>query len=235
MQEQPIVLILEDSPVTAFVLEQAILVHLPQCRPIWARNLEEARLRTASIPVDVFVVDIGLPDGSGLDFLWEMSAVHPNARALVMTGTPLPEHYAQSAALGALHVVEKPVTGPVIVEILQEALASSTTDASQAFQATLLDLTPLDLIQLKCLARATSMMQFTTWNQRGQLHFQDGEIIHAQVGDLTGVAALQEIFSWRRGNVRESAADPNVVATIECPWQSLLMQVAQAADEKHAH
>ena len=57
MHEQPIVLLLEDSPITAFVLEQAILVHLPHCRPIWARNLEEARLRTASIPVDVPVTE----------------------------------------------------------------------------------------------------------------------------------------------------------------------------------
>jgi DNA-binding response OmpR family regulator len=231
MQEHPIVLVLEDSPITAFVLEQAILIHLPQCRPIWARDLEEARLRTASIAVDIFVVDVGLPDGSGLDFLWEMSAIHPNARALVMTGTPLPEHYAQSAALGALRVVEKPVTGPVIVSMLQEALDSSHSTQSEAFHATLWDLTPLDLIQLKCLARATSLITFTTVQQRGSLHFRDGEIIHAQVGELSGVAALQEIFSWRKGNVRELAPDLSVGATIDCPWQSLLMQVAQAADE----
>jgi DNA-binding response OmpR family regulator len=234
MQDQPIVLILEDSPVTAFVLEQAILIHLPHCRPIWARDLEEARLRTASIPVDIFVVDIGLPDGSGLDFLWEMSAVHPNARALVMTGTPLPEHYAQSAALGALRVVEKPVSGPTIVSLLQEALDSSHSTHSEAFQATLWDLTPLDLIQLKCLARATSLMQFTTVQQRGTLHFRDGEIVHAEVGDLTGIAALQEIFSWRKGNVREYAPDLSVEPTIDCPWQSLLMQVAQATDEQRS-
>lgn len=234
MQEQPIVLLLEDSPITAFVLERAILLHLPHCRPIWARNLKEARLRTSSIPVDIFVVDIGLPDGSGLDFLWEMSAVHPNARALVMTGTPLPEHQAQSAALGALRLVKKPVTGPTIVELLQEALDSSHSTQSGAFQATLLDLTPLDLIQLKCLARATSLMQFTTLDQQGTLHFREGEIVHAEVGDLTGIDALQEIFSWRKGNVRESAPDLSIVPTIDCPWQSLLMQVAQAADERCA-
>jgi ActR/RegA family two-component response regulator len=215
-------------------LEHAILIHLPYCRPLWARDFEEARLRTASVPIDVFIVDVGLPDGSGLDFLWEMSSVHPDARALVMTGTPLPEHYAQSAALGALRVIEKPVTGPAIVTLLEEALGSSHSSESEAFHATLWDLTPLDLIQLKCLARATSHIQFTTVQQHGSLHFRDGEIVHAEVGDLTGISALQEIFSWRKGNVRESAPDLTVVPTIDFPWQSLLMQVAQATDEQRA-
>lgn len=231
MQEHPIILLLEDSPVTAIVLERTILIHLPMCRPIWARDLHEARLRTSGISVDLFLVDVGLPDGSGLDFLWEVSTIHPQAKALVMSATPLAEYQAQSAALGALRFLEKPIKPAVLVNYLKEALATSVVDSSQAFQASLRDLTPFDIIQLKCLANATTAMEFASGEQVGQLHFRKGNIFHAQAGNLEGIPALRVIYSWQKGTVRELPIDPSAPTTINHPWQSLLMEIAQANDE----
>lgn len=229
--ENPIILLLEDDPVTAVILERTILVHLPTCRPIWARDLKEARLRTAGVSIDLFVVDVNLPDGSGLDFLWEMATVHPQARALVMSSTPLAEYQAQSAALGALRFLEKPVSPTVLLGFMKEAFASAVVDPTEAFQVSLRHLTPLDVIQLKCLSRATTVMEFASSERVGKLYFRDGNIVHAQLDEHSGIPALQEIFSWKKGSVRELAPEPDSPSTIDCPWQSLLMQVAQAADE----
>lgn len=231
MQAHPIILLLEDCLVTAIAMERAILTHLPACRPILARNLQEARLRATGISVDLFVLDVVLPDGSGLDFLWEMSSAQPQAQAIIMTSNPLPEYQVQSAALGALQFLEKPVSTPVIVEFLTQAFAATNT--SQAFRASLMDLTPLDIIQLKCLSGATTAMEFASGGRIGQLYFRGGNIVHAQLDESVGVPALKEIFSWSKGTAREFPADAPIPATIQGSWQSLVMQVAQAVDEDH--
>jgi CheY-like chemotaxis protein len=230
MQAHPIILILEDCLVTAVTLERTILTHLPACRPIIARNLQEARLRATGISVDIFILDVVVPDGSGLDFLWEMATVQPQAQAIVITSNPLPEYQVQSAALGALQFLEKPVSSQVFLQFLTQAFAATNT--SQAFHATLMDLTPLDIIQLKCLSGATTAMEFASGGRLGQLYFRGGNIVHAELEGEVGVTALREIFSWSKGTAREFPPEPEVETTIKGSWQSLVMEVAQAVDER---
>jgi len=230
MQDHPIVLLLEDCPVTGLLLERIIITHLPGCRPIWARNIEEGRARASGMPVDVFVLDILLPDGSGLDFLWEMSSMHPDARAIVLSSSTLAEHQVQAIALGALQFLEKPVESQALVSTLNEAFTA--TDADAAFQASLKDLTPLDIIQLKCLTGASTMMEFASNGRVGRLHFREGNIVHAEMDGIIGIPALEAVFSWQKGIARELPRDFGISETITTPWQTLVMQMAQAVDER---
>jgi DNA-binding response OmpR family regulator len=66
--ENPIVVLLEDCPVTGLLIERAVLQSLPACRLLWARSVEDAIRRVTGLSVDLFVVDIGLPDGAGSTF-----------------------------------------------------------------------------------------------------------------------------------------------------------------------
>lgn len=233
MEDHPIILLLEDCPVTGLLLERIILTHLPGCRPIWTRSLEEGRVRATGVPVNIFVLDIILPDGTGLDFLWEMSALHPDARAIVLSSSTLAEHQVQAIALGALQFLEKPLNTEALISALNEAFTA--TGAESAFQASLRDLTPLDIIQLKCLTRATTVMEFASAGRVGRVHFRNGNIVHAEVTDAAEVApipSLETIFSWEKGIARELPRDQSAPQTIDTPWQSLMMQVAQAVDER---
>ena len=141
--QNPIILLLEDCPVTAMLVERVILQGLPACRLMWARTVAEARERSSSIQIDLFIVDIVLPDGSGLDFLGHAAFAHPSACAIVVTATALPEYQAMSAALGALHFIEKPAKPPVLLEQIRRALGSqSSTGSARDFRATLENVTP---------------------------------------------------------------------------------------------
>jgi CheY-like chemotaxis protein len=232
MHENPIIMIVEDCPVTAAVFERVILSTLPHCRPMWARDLQDARLRSSGLPVALFVMDINLPDGSGLDFLWEMSTVQPHAQAIVISSTPLPEYQAQSAALGALRFVEKPVTPPEVQELMTDVLNSSITSGSDAFRASLRNLTIFDILQLKCLAGATTTLEFASNGRVGQIHIYEGSVIHAELGEETGVTAIENIARWRDGTARELPFNLSTPYTIDQSWQSLFMHIAHAIDEQ---
>jgi response regulator RpfG family c-di-GMP phosphodiesterase len=186
------------------------------------------------LAVDIFITDIGLPDGTGLDLLWKLACTHPSARAIVITATPLPEYQAHSAALGVLHFLEKPLKLPALVERLRQALDINLTPECRDFRATLENVTAADVVQLKCLGRATTLMEFQSDGRVGCIRFEDGEIAHAETGGIGGLEALYEILAWKRGQVSERSFIGAPRRTIEGSWQALLMEAAQRCDERAA-
>jgi DNA-binding NarL/FixJ family response regulator len=230
-----IILLLEDCPVTACLVERVILHELPAARLIWARTVDEARERSAGLPISVFLIDIVLPDGSGLEFLEQAAVAHPSACAIVITATALPEYRVMSAALGALHFMEKPLDIPVLLGHIRDALGSqSTTGATRDFHATLENVTPMDILQLKCLSAASTVVEFRSYSGEGCIRFQKGEVVDALAGSLRGIDAVREIISWPHGQVFEHAEIGEFERTIHCSWQALLMEAAQAIDEQDA-
>ena len=231
--KHPIVLLLEDCPVTGLIVERTILSQLPEVRLLWARSAAEASQRSEGLPVALFLVDVYLPDGSGLDFLWSKAATHPEAKAIVMTSSPLPEHEAVATALNVLQIAQKPVVGARLIEMVRGAIEISSPNdgADSAFHATLKSVTPADLIQLKCLARATTVMEFQSDGRSGRVRIEDGEITDASTEASHGTDAVVEIISWKRGQIFERPAVGTFARTIEQPWHSILMEAAQHADE----
>ncbi len=233
--KNPIIFLLEDCPVTALVVERTIMNELPHVRLLWARSVAEAVMRADGLSIDIFLVDIMLPDGNGLDFLWQMAPLHPEARVMVMTASELPEYQAHSAALGVLHFFEKPLQLPTLLRQLRAALdATATTGADAEFSATLRNVTPADVIQLKCLMRATTLMEFHSDGTTGSIRFEDGEVTDAAVGAMHGPAAFAAIVGWKTGRVSEQPVTGSGPRTIHGPWQTLLMEAAQSLDEARA-
>jgi DNA-binding response OmpR family regulator len=230
--QNPIIVLMEDCPVTGMLVERAVMIEMPDVRLLWACSLAEARARVVGLKVDLFLVDVCLPDGDGLSFLWEMATVHPQARAIVMTATPAPEHEMHTAALGVLHFVHKPVKVPLLIQQIRNALNKAPqSGVSNDFRATLENLKPADILQLKCLTQATSIVEFVSDGKVGRVRFHAGEIADAAVGALRGEEAVYEIVSWTCGQVTEHPSTGFFGRTIDCPWQSLLMNAAQRLDE----
>jgi len=234
-QENPIIFLLEDCPVTGLLVERAVMHELPDVRLLWARTMAEATARTEGLEVALFLVDIGLPDGNGFDFLWQMAIEHPTSRAIVMTASPLPEHQAHTSALGVLHFLEKPLQIPAFIKQLRAALEKAPEgEDKNDFQASLRNVTPADILQLKCLSGATTVVEFLSDDQVGRIRFEDGEIVSASAGTLRGVEAVNEILGWKRGNVTEHPCVGFPMRTINCPWQTLLMNAAHQLDERRS-
>ncbi|MEP6668205.1 MAG: DUF4388 domain-containing protein [Chthoniobacter sp.] len=232
-QENPIIFLVEDCPVTGLIVERAVMHEMPDVRLLWARSLAEATERAAGLDIALFLVDIGLPDGNGFDFLWQMATDHPTARAIVMTATPLPEHQAHTSALGVLHFLEKPLQLQPLINQMRAALEKATEgEGKNDFRASLRNVTPADILQLKCLTRATTVVEFLSDDQIGRIRLEDGEIVSASAGALRGVDAVYEILGWTRGHVTEHPCVGFPMRTIDCPWQSLLMNAAQRIDER---
>ena len=70
-----------------------------------AASLSEARGLLAT--VDVVILDLGLPDGSGTDLIRELRDANPDARAIVLTSAFDPAVHARAIEYGAAGVLDK--------------------------------------------------------------------------------------------------------------------------------
>ncbi len=231
----PIVLLLEDCPVMALLVERAIFHELQGCRLIWARSVAEAEERSKDMPISLFLVDIHLPDGCGLEYLESVSVAHPSASAIVITASELPEHRVMSAVLGVVQFLEKPIQAQLLIEHIRQALGSqNAVGSTRDFRATLENVTPMDILQLKCLSAASTVVEFQSGSKNGRVRFQKGEVVDARTGRFVGVEAIREIIGWPHGQVCEHVEIGEFERTIHCSWQALLMEAAQGIDEHRA-
>ena len=229
----PAILILEDTRTVQNYIRD-VLRPVEAAHPILlARKVREAQEIAVSTDIALFIVDIGLPDGDGIDFLCEMSMLHPEARALIITSTPTEDFRERAKQLGVLHFMAKPLERRALLEAVQNLLAppAAFDGAGSGFQATLGGLSPVDIVQLKCLRGLSGAIELREEHLFGQVWFERGEIIHAECrlpgATHTGLEAFHCIITWQIGCIREVAEPRAVRQTIRMPWQQLLMEAGQ--------
>jgi hypothetical protein len=99
------------------------------------------------------------------------------------------------------------------------------------FAARLQDATLWDLVQFECLRRSRRSVRITSRGMVGFVHFRDGNVVHASTARQAGGAALREMLEWKDGIYETWGGAAPDRDTITTPWQSLLLEAAQARDE----
>ncbi|HWG45283.1 MAG TPA: response regulator [Gemmataceae bacterium] len=79
-------------------------------------------LRTPSSPIDVVLLDIGLPDVSGADLCARLRQFFPSMPVVVCTGAASPEEAAELRQLGITHFFCKPIAMPELIAGVRSAL-----------------------------------------------------------------------------------------------------------------
>jgi DNA-binding response OmpR family regulator len=198
------------------------------------RSLEEAQQLVLGVKPELFVLDVDATQDLGQDFLYDLRTSHPNARAIVLTGVHLPEHREQVSGLGAIHFLEKPLTEWDFIDLVERLLRPATA-AAEKFEGSLRDLQFTDIIQLKCMSGATSVVEFTGPNgEKARVFFENGQVRHATGPGRQGMAAFNEIVRWKGGTISEVTGAGPSPRTINMDWQHLLMEAVQHADERAA-
>lgn len=72
-----------------------------------AGSLAEARAALVGTEIDIAVVDLGLPDGDGVELVGDVCAANPNGAVLVLTAETDRRHLARAVEAGASGVLNK--------------------------------------------------------------------------------------------------------------------------------
>lgn len=121
-------LVVDDDPVFRGVLARALSKRGFDVQV--AAGLGEAQRRLADDPPDYAVVDLKMPDGSGLVFVEDLKQRNPGARIVVLTGFASVATAVEAIKLGAVHYLPKPADADEVVAAFAREAGNSAAELS---------------------------------------------------------------------------------------------------------
>ncbi|MFN2542793.1 MAG: response regulator, partial [Chthoniobacterales bacterium] len=226
------VLVLEPDQELASAISEAVVEAAPAAQIDLANSLAEAQELVVGAKPDLFVLDVDAAPDLGQDFLYDLRTSHPNARAIILTAVHLSDRRKEVTGLGGIHFLEKPFPHRDFVELAEAVLRPAGKTETEKFRGTLSDLHLADIIQLKCMSGATSVLEVTGPREaKGRVYFENGQVRHASAPGKEGVRAFNDIVTWKGGMISEVADAGPAPRTINLDWQVLLMEAMRSADE----
>ena len=228
------VLFVDDEP--AFLETIAAVIEGTQqelWEPCFAESAGEALSLLQDKPVNLVVIDIEMPVVDGLQFLSLVHRKHPNLSKVVLTGFATEHHRAACLSGGAELFLEKPRTPQDLQSILATLHELARLQPDDGFRGVLRRVGLTDIIQMECLSRHSVVLYVSTQTGHGEIFINEGRIIHAQAGELTGEAAFNYVLGLKGGefDLRPYEAPPS--ETINGQWEFLLMEAARQVDEQN--
>jgi CheY-like chemotaxis protein len=214
-------------------LYQELLKQLPSKPEVLVSNSgARAIAMLESEPFNLLITDLRMPKMDGLQVLAIVRRKFPHLRIIVLSGVLDEEYRSRAYAQGVELFCHKPSSTEEI-KLFQdcvESLLDRETRHDGGFRG-MQSKSLVDLIQLECLSRSSSVLRVTQGALHGKIWVQNGEIADAATAHFTGEEAFKEILSWKSGNFEILPADPGHIRTITNSYQGLLLDSAQALDE----
>ena len=213
------------SELCSVLANQAWTVH---CAP----SADQALALLQQHPIDLVVLDIGMPMVDGIQLLGISRRRDPGVKIAVLTGKATASNRAECLAGGADLFIEKPTSADeskVVFNMLNDLLSWKQRDG---FSGTLRQVGLQDVIQMECIGRRSAILEVRNHQILGEIYIETGAIIHAAIGTLAGMEALNQLLSLTSGEFRMKPFESPPQRTLAQPWEYLLMEAARCRDEE---
>jgi len=174
-----------------------------------------------------------MPRIDGLQVLSIVRRRHPELRTVVLSGLEDEEYRSRAYALGVdlfWIKIEMQRDPKLFIECLESLLGSADRDTDAGFRG-IQSKSLMDIIQMECLSRTSTVLRITRGPLVAKLWIQDGELIDAEVEGARGEAAFRRLLAWKSGTFENLPAEPQRERTMFKPVNALLLESAQNLDE----
>ena len=214
---------------------------LELCRDIFAGLPSKPEVRTVassaralgmldSESYRLLILDLKMPRMDGLQVLSVVRRRYPELRTVILSGLEEEEMRSRAYALGAdLFWLKNDMQrdSKMFMDCLESLLGRETNGGFRGIQSKGL----MDIIQMECLSRSSTVLRVTRGPLVARLWFQNGELLDAEAEGARGELAFRRILAWKSGNFENLPAEPGRERTITKPINALLLESAQVMDE----
>jgi CheY-like chemotaxis protein len=214
---------------------------LELCRETFSRLPSKPEIRTItsssralgmldSEPFRLLICDLKMPRMDGLQVLSVVRRRFPGLRTIVLSGLEDEEFRSRAYALGVdLFWLKSDMqqNSKMFLDCIESLLGRDSDGGFRGIQSKGL----MDIIQMECLSRSSTVLRITRGPLIAKLWFQEGELFDAEVEGARGEAAFRRILAWKSGSFENLPAEPGRERTITKPINALLLESAQDMDE----
>lgn len=229
------VLLVDDNPMIRGLLFESLS---PFALVQACGSASEALRRAEKQTPDLILSDFRMPGLSGLELLAKLRIAFPRV-AVVMLASRAD---ISGPLAGSSPLVEEFIEKPFFVEeaitrikrvLDRVTLSKATREAadSTSVRGTLSQMSVVDLMQSLDMGRKTCRLSLSRQGRQSEMHFHDGQVVHATLGHLIGEAAVQEVVAWMEGVFLIDFERVECPRTITHSTQSVLLEALRRFDE----
>ena len=216
-----LILIIEDDATTRMLFSRS-LCHLPETTVVAASTLAEAREMLKSAPPDLVLLDLRLPDGTGLDILDELSHLDSPPGIMVVSAFPedLPQRTRDATRLTLL---SKPVSAGELRCRVLEALQLSRPPSPFSLP---------EYLQMACLGGHSLLLLVTGPRKVGYVAVFQGDVWAASYAHLRAFEAFQAMLSLPDCNIEARPwPEYDLPRQLAGGYEELLLEACRRRDE----
>src|ERR1035438_8403630 len=161
-----------------------------------ATNHSQALEQLKAQAEDTVILDVEMPGMDGIEFLKLLGRTYPGQQVVMLSGRMDEAVRKTCLELGAALYLEKAMESRALFAAL-DSLAGAAPPSG--FRGVMQRVGLEEVLQVECLAGKSSLLVVSTGNRRGQIYICNGEIIHAQSGQLQGEMALYGLLALTGG------------------------------------
>jgi DNA-binding NarL/FixJ family response regulator len=198
-----------------------------------ANNAKRALALLETENVRLLISDLKMPRIDGLQMLSIVRRRFPGTRTVVLSGLEDEDYRSRAYALGVdlfWLKAEMQRNVKLFCECVEALLGRADTENDTGFRG-LQSKSLMDIIQMECLTRASTVLRVTRGPLVARLWIQEGELVDAECEGARGEAAFQRLLAWKTGTFENLPAEPGHERVIHKPVNALLLESAQTLDE----
>lgn len=189
--------------------------------------LEAVEILSAQ-PIDLLLTDLQMPETDGFELIARVSRTLPELPVLAMTGRLESGTAERAVDTGAWFLFEKPFE---LCEVRRRIHATLEARLS----GTISGVTVAAFLQLLEMERKTCSLHVKSQGREGRFFLEEGRLVFARTGALTGRAAAYEMVTWHPADLVIDARPAPLHSVQERLYegiQAIVLEAMRLADER---
>ncbi len=191
-----------------------------------AESLQEADTTLKKTKIDIVIIDLFAPSTSDLELLKTITKNNARIPFIVMTFFESGEIESTIRSIREIRYFEKPVDFTALTDKVVQEMAGGVGGVFHGISLA-------SFLQMSEIEGASCTLKVKAGGQEdGRLYLQNGTLVAAAAGAVSGEEAVYEILGWNRPTIEIDYPDLNISREIDQPLMHLLMEMTRRQDAK---